>query len=162
MKNIAKLPQFMPGQVIDLSYKYKGLPNRLLVKTVFINEQSNGWMYDVYLENIGEYTTLEEKFIQDNMTHKHMEVYRCAEIIKLYHNGWRFCGNFTEKSVNDIAAKIALNTHIRNVITRPALNGYGCLDNGKRGIWVKYYNIINDDGTINGTSADDKDTIIIK
>lgn len=162
MKVINKLPKFMPGQVIDLSYKYKGLPNRLLVKSVFTREQDNSWMYDVYLENLGEYTTVNEEFIIGNMTNKDMKVYKCTEIIKLYNDGWRYCGNFSITEAHNTACKLATNPHIKNVIIRHALDGRGCLKNGMHSIWIRYYNVINDDGTINNTTCEDKDTIIIK
>ena len=162
MKIINKLPKFMPGQVIDLSYKYKGLPNRLLVKSVFTREQDDSWMYEVYLENLGECTALNEEFIVSNMTKKAMQVYKCSEIIKLYNDGWRYCGNFNSVEAHNTACKLATNPHIKNVIIRHGLNGRGCLENGMHGVWIRYYNIINDDGTIINIDCEDKDTIIIK
>lgn len=162
MKNITKLPKFMPGQVIDLSYKHKGLPNRLLVKTVLIREQDNQWMYECIIESIDETTTLSEDFIINNMTRKASEVYKCNEVIKLYNAGWRFCGNFKRSQAHSIAGKHATNGYIRNIILRPALDSKGCLMNDYYGMWIKYGNIINDDGTItrDGVTADD--VIVIK
>lgn len=162
MKNITKLPKFMPGQVIDLTYKHKGLPNRLVIKTVFIHEQSDQWMYEVFLENIGEFTTLNENFITINMTCKSARVYKCAEIINLYNNGWRFCGNFTKKTAHSTASKYATNKYINSIILRHALDNSGCLLNDMYGMWIKYNTIINDDGTIVTCECDDKDTIVIK
>ena len=162
MKNITRLPKFMPGQVIDLSYKHKGLPNRLVVKTVFLHEQSNQWMYEVFLENIGELTTLNEDFITSNMTCKSARVYKCAEIINLYNNGWRFCGNFTKKNAHSTASKCATNKYINGIILRHALDSSGCLLNDMYGMWIKYNTIINDDGTIVTCDCGDKDTIVIK
>lgn len=162
MKNIDKLPKFMPGQVIDLSYKHKGLPNRLLIKTVFIREQDDQWMYEVFLENIGNVTTLNEDFIANNMTNKRTQVYKCTEVINLYNTGWRFCGNFDKESAQTVAAKYATNRWIKNIILRHALDSRGCLIANKYGMWIRHNDIINDDGTINGGNDYDNDTIIIK
>lgn len=162
MKIINKLPKFMPGQVIDLSYRHKGLPNRLLIKTVLINEHDDGWMYHVYLENIGECTTLDESFISGNCTSKTAQVYKCAEIIKLYADGWRFCGNYNDKEAYEFASKCATNRYIKDIILRPALDYRGCLMNGKKGMWLRYRNFINDDGTIIKNESIDKDIIVIK
>lgn len=161
MNKITKLPKFMPGQVIDLSYKNKGLPNRLLIESVFIREQDNQWMYRAYLENVGEYTVLEESFISSNMTAKATQVYKCAEIIKLYSDGWRFCGNFSKEEAFSLAAKYATNKYIKNIILRHALNPKGCLVNDKHGIWIKYQTTINDYGIIN-TDDTDTDVIVVK
>lgn len=162
MKNITKLPKFMPGQVIDMSYKYKGLPNRLLIKSVFVREQDSSWMYEAYLENIDAHTVLDENFIVNNMVNKSLPVYKCAEVIRLYADGWRYCGNFNSTDAHNTACKLAVNPHIKNVIIRHGLNGRGCLEQNVQGVWVRYYNIVNDDGTINNTASEDKDTIIIK
>lgn len=159
MNNITKLPRFMPGQVIDLSYK-KGLPNRILIKTVFIKEQSDEWLYEVYLENTGEITTLKQSIIVSSMTKKESPVYKCGEIINLYNSGWRFCGNFDVNEAHNIAAKIATSKYIKNVVLRHALNYHGCLVNDKYGIWIRYNNIINNDGTIINNDA--TDVIIVK
>lgn len=162
MKKITSLPKFMPGQVIDLSYKNKGLPNRILIKTVFIKEQNSGWMYEVYLENTGETSTLDEAFITNNMTKKESPVYKCREIINLYNDGWRFCGNLSIKEANLTAAKLATNRYIKNIILRHALNYHGCLVSDKYGMWIRYNNTINNDGTIVDNTAVDTDIIIVK
>jgi hypothetical protein len=160
MKNITKLPRFMPGQVIDLSYKSKGLPNRILIKTVFIREHNSTWIYEVFLENTGEVTSLDQDFIVANMTKKDREVYKCREIINLYNDGWRFCGNFGRTEAHKVAAQIATTEYVKNVILKPALDYRGVLINDKYGIWIRYNNIIYDNGTINDNS--NKDTIVIK
>lgn len=162
MKNINRLPKYMPGQVIDLSYKHKGLPNRLLIKTAFIREHDDQWMYEVFLENIGEVTTLNEEFISANMTNKATQVYKCAEIINLYNGGWRFCGNHKRSLAHSVASKSAVNRYIKNIILRPALDSKGCLQNDYYGMWIKYNTIINDDGTVITSDCEDRDTIIIK
>ena len=148
MKNIARLPHFMPGQVIDLSYKHKGLPNRLLIQSVFIREQDSGWMFQCIIESTGESTILDENFIVNNMTHKGSEVYKCKEVINLYNTGWRFCGNKSRSTAHSIASKHATNRYIRSIILRPALDGKGCLLQNNYGMWIRYNNTINNDGTI--------------
>lgn len=160
MNNIDKLPRFMPGQVIDLSYKNKGLPNRILIKTVFIREHNRTWLYEVYLENTGEVTTLDENFIKENMTTRSREVYKCRVVINLYNEGWRFCGNFGRTEAHKLAAQIATTNHIKNVILKPALDYRGVLINDKYGIWIRHNNIINDDGTVNDDGKND--IIVIK
>lgn len=163
MKNITKLPRFMPGQVIDISYKNSGLPNRLLIKSVSVKEQDSEWMYECFIESIGTVASINESFIVSNATNKNLQVYKCAEVIKLYNDGWRFCGNFNEADAHKIASKNAINRYIKHIILRPALNTDGCLKNGYYGIWVKYNNTINCDGTIvDNNSGGSRDTIVIK
>ena len=161
MKKIDRLPRFMPGQVIDLSYKHKGLPNRILIKTVYTREQDKGWMYAVYLENTGERTALDEDFIISHMTTKSTQVYRSPDVIKLYNDGWRFCGNFDKDTAFDMASKCATNIYIKDIILKPALNAKGCLVNNQYGMWIRYNTIINDNGTITG-NTEDSDVIVIK
>jgi hypothetical protein len=162
MKNITKLPKFMPGQVVDLSYKNKGLPNRLLIQSVFIREQDNQWMYQCIIESTGESTILNEDFITNNMTHKESEVYKCKEIINLYNAGWRFCGNKSISTAHTIASKHATNRYIRGIILRPALDSKGCLLHNNYGMWIRYNNTINDDGTIIFDNEFASDVIVIK
>lgn len=162
MRNVDKLPRFMPGQVIDLSYKNKGLPNRIIIRIVFINEQSKGWLYEVQHENTGEISVLSQDFIAINMTKRELPVYKCTEIINLYNSGWRFCGNYSVEEAHKVSAKIATSKHIKNVIIRHALNHLGCLVNDKRSIWIKYCTTIRDDGTIVDNNAIDTDVIVVK
>lgn len=162
MKLITNLPRFMPGQVIDLSYKSKGLPNRILIKTVFIREQNDSWLYEVVLENTGELTTLDQNFIVANMTEKRTQVYKCRDIINLYNDGWRFCGNFNKADASKVGAQYATNKHIKDIILKPALNSRGCLVHDQYGMWIRYYWTINSDGTVIDNTATDTDTIVIK
>jgi hypothetical protein len=162
MKNITMLPKFMPGQVIDLSYKHKGLPNRLLIQSVFIREQDNQWMYQCIIEGTGESTILNESFIVNNMTRKGSEVYKCKEVIALYNAGWRFCGNFKSSCAHSIAGKHATNRYIRSIILRPALDSRGCLLQNNYGMWIRYNNIINNNSTIVMDSELAGDVIVIK
>lgn len=159
--NINKLPKFMPGQVIDLSYKYKGLPNRILIKYVYIKEHCTQWMYNVHLENLNKDTILSESFIINNSINSNLKIYKHADIIKLYNDGWRFCGNREREDAKKIASKYATSNYINNVILRPAINYEGCLVNGSYGIWIKYNTTINNDGTIYDNCGCD-DVIIIK
>lgn len=162
MRKLTKLPKYMPGQVIDLSYKYRGLPNRLLIKSVFTREQDNQWIYECIIENTGELTTLNESFIINNAVRRDRKVYKCKEVISLYNTGWRFCGNFNKANAHAIAGKYATNRYIRNIILRPALDPNGCLYDDHYGMWVKYNNIINDDGTIVRDGEITGDVIVIK
>lgn len=162
MKNITKLPRFMPGQVIDLSYKNKGLPNRILVKAIFIREQNDEWMYEVLLENTGETTTLSQSIIINNMTERKAQVYKCANIINLYNNGWRFCGNFSRDSAHKTGGKYATNRYIKEIVLHPALDSRGCLINDKYGLWIRYNITINSDGTVIDNTSVGADVIVIK
>ena len=161
MDQIKKLPRFMPGQVIDLSYRNKGLPNRLLIKTVFVKEHSKEWLYEAFLENVGEITVLEESFIINNMTNKSAPVYKCNDVIRLYNDGWRFCGNYCKKTARKTAAKYSTSKYIKNIELRPALNPQGSLIQDKYGMWIKYYNTVTDNGIIISGNSDD-DVIVIK
>lgn len=162
MKTITKLPRFMPGQIIDLSYKNKGLPNRILIKAVFVREQDIEWMYEVYHENTGDVTTLDQSFIVSNMTERKCTVYKCIEVINLYNNGWRFCGNFNINEAHNLGAKYATNRYIKEIILRHALDSRGCLIPDKYGMWIRYNNIINDNGTITKNNGSSTDIIVIK
>lgn len=162
MKKITILPKFMPGQVIDLSYKSKGLPNRILIQSVFVREHDDQWMYNCILESTGESTTLCQSVISDNMANKNMPVYQCAEIIRLYNDGWRFCGNHKRSHAHSIAGKNATNGYIRNIILRPALDSKGCLQNDYYGMWIRYNNTINADGTVIIDNKVSDDVIVVK
>lgn len=161
-KNIDKLPKFMPGQVVDLSYKKGGLPNRLLIKMAFIREQDNDWMYKCIIESTGEDTILKQSFIINNMTNKEFDVYKCKEVINLYNTGWRFCGNFNISIAHTIAGKYATNRYIRSIILKPALSSKGCLIQNQYGMWIRYNNTINNDGTIVMDGEIEGDVIVIK
>lgn len=162
MKIITKLPKFMPGQVIDLSYKHKGLPNRILIKCAFVREQDDQWMYECFIENIGEISILNENFIVGNATNRGLPVYKCADVIKLYNDGWRYCGNIAKDKAVEHASKCATNGYIKDIILRPAIDGRGCLVNDAYGMWIRYNNIINDDGTIVKNEPTNRDVIVIK
>lgn len=160
--DVIKLPKFIPGQVIDLSYKSGNFPVRVLVQSVRMSIRDKVWMYDIYLESTKNIETVSEKFLTDNMTNKKSKVYNCDEIIKLYADGWRFCGNFSENIAHETASKFATNRLIRNIILKPALNYYGSSMTGKYGIWIRYYNIINNDGTISNVDENSREIIVIK
>lgn len=162
MNVITRLPKFMPGQVIDLSYKYKGLPNRLLIKSVFVREQDEQWMYECIIESTGDITVLSQSFISNNMINKELEIYKCKEVISLYSTGWRFCGNFSRSHAHSIAGKHATNRYIKGIILRPALDPKGRLYKDNYGMWIKYDNIISNDGTINRGSELSDDVIVVK
>lgn len=158
MRNINKLPKFMPGQIVDLSYRSNnGLPNRILIHTVFTSRQHTGWMYRALSEITNETLILTEDAILQCMIHKDAQVYKNICIIKLYNDGWRFAGNYEKIRAQDNASRLALNDRIKNVAIRPALDVNGFPMDNKFGVWVRYYNQI-DDVTVNN----DDDMVIVK
>lgn len=163
MGKITSLPKFMPGQVIDISYRGDGLPDRLMIVSVFIRQQDTQWMYSCIKESTGETITAEQSVIIDRMSDKGAKVYRTREIITMYGDGWRFCGNFKKSCAHAIAGKNADNPIIKNIILKPALNGNGDLLPNHYGAWIRYHNMISDDGKfISGANAQNDDIIVIK
>lgn len=162
MKHINRLPQFMPGQVIDISFKCtNGVPDRLLVTMVAIREQDKNWIYRVLMESTGEQIYLTEKDISNNMVNKYAQVYNCKEVLGLYSEGWRFCGNYTKQVAEETGAKLATIRNIKNIILRPALDASGNPLPNHYGVWIRYNMTINNDGTVATIVADDS-VIVIK
>lgn len=148
MKKITSLPKYALGQIIDLSYKHGGMPNRILVLTVFIREQDSQWQYEVLMENTGEKATVSEEFITSRRSAKSSGVYRNPDVVKRIEEGWRFCGNFEEAAAQANAKCIAENEGIANVRLYPALSYNNTYLNGQFGIWIRYVNTIYDDGRV--------------
>ncbi len=163
LKTIKSMPKFSIGQVIDLSYKNGGMPNRIYITTIFYREQDNEWMYSVILENNNEKTRLGEKFIWDRMSKQVSKVYNNPDIIDRIKDGWRFCGNFATDTATANAKLIASdNTNVRNVRLYPAIGYDNKYLKDKLGIWVRYNTIISNDGTIVGNMVNDQAFIDIK
>ena len=158
MRNINKLPKFMPGQIVDLSYRHgNGLPNRILIHTVFASRQHTGWMYRALSEITNETLILAEDAILCCMINKNAQVYKNISVIKLYNDGWRFAGNYDRDRAHDNASKLAVNDRIKNVAMKPALDANGAPIENKLGVWIRYYNQIDDVKV-----DDDSDMIMIK
>lgn len=163
MKEIKILPKFMPGQVIDISYKGDGLPDRLVIVSVFTRRQDTQWMYSCIRERTGETITAEQSVIIEKMTDKSAKVYQTRDVIGMYNDGWRFCGNFKQSCAHAIASKHTDNPTISRIILKPALNANGDPIPNYYGMWIKHYNLIDNDGKFTlGTSVQDDDIIVIK
>ena len=145
-KKITTLPAYAIGEVIDLSYKHGGMPNRIYVDTVFWREQDTRWNYQVIMENTGEKTIMSEDFIKDRKAKNSSPVCKNPDIIKRFSDGWRFCGNFEKDTAVANGKLIAENPNVRAVRLYPALNYNNQYMNGKLGIWIKYTHTIYDDG----------------
>lgn len=148
MRKINLLPAFAVGEVIDLSYKHGGMPNRIYINSVFWRDQDTKWNYEVTMENNGERAVMSESFIMDRKSKNTSPVCKNPEIIKRFADGWRFCGNFSKESAMPNAKMIAENANIENVRLYPALNYRNQFLPDKLGIWVKYKHTINNDGSI--------------
>ena len=162
MRKIERLPRFMPGQIIDISYKKGELPDRLLIKTVYMREEDDTWMYGVYSEKAHNIISLNQDFIRDNMTTKYTPVYKMPKIIKMYADGWRFCGNYPKDKAMALSGKYAINNNINNIIIRPALNSMGNPVDNEYGIWIRYNTTITDNGNMHDNLAKEDDIIVIK
>lgn len=145
MKKIIS-PKFMPGEVIDLSYKSNNLPNRIFIKRVRMDVSDKGWMYDILLENSGDTTAVEESFIEERMTHKLAKVYSEPYVLDLYSQGFRFAGNYDESEALKIAKSLKGNSSLLNIQIHPAFYPSGLEWKSKRAIWIRYHQIILDDG----------------
>ena len=153
LKEIKVLPKFKLGEVLDLSYTHGGLPNRIIIDSVGMRKQNTEWVYGVTMENNGESTQMAESFIAQRMSYKKSSVYENPEIIKRYDDGWRFCGNFPANVANANAKMIAESSAISSVRLYRAIDSHNRFDPDKMGIWIKYINVINDDGTITNQRA---------
>lgn len=161
---INKLPKFSPGQVIDISYRYNGLPLRLLIKSVYMSIGNNEWKYNCCKEDDLRNVALFESFIINNKINDSKAVYKHNDVVGLYRDGFRFCGNHKDKHIAyNNGARYATNNNIRNVILKPALDANGePIDDGY-GIWIKYNNHIDNDGTIfSESNSHNNDIIVIK
>lgn len=146
MKKIDKLPKFAIGQVIDMVCNNMP-PHRILIKSVFMCEDDNEWMYRAFVENSNRIITIHESLICDYM---HMLANNNQEYKDLYNKGWRFCGNFDKNVAEDVANKYASNKNIKNVILKKSND---C------GIWIRYNTYINNQGDIISCN---KNVIIVK
>ena len=149
MKKINNAPVFGIGEVIDLSYRHGGIPNRIRIEGVFYRDQDTIWMYDVLMENTGDRSFMNEKFISERKSSKVIAssgVYSNPEIQRRFKEGWRWCGNFAVDTARANAKLIADNSNIKNVRLWPAIDSRNRYVSGSLGIWIKYVNVIYDDG----------------
>jgi len=145
MDNITKhnAPKYSIGQVIDLSYKYGGLPNRILINAIFIRKQDKQWMYKILLENIDKETIMSESFIKYREINKSANIYHNNIIKQRYINGWRWCGNYEESIALNNSKIISTRNNVEGVRLYPAINYKGDFIENQYGLWVKYFNSIN-------------------
>lgn len=155
MRKITTTPKFQLGQIIDLSYKHGGMPNRIYIMAVFWREQDNQWQYQVMMESTGETAQMSEQFINDRKSKQNSAVYKNPDIMARIEEGWRFCGNYDTETAKANAKLIAENEGIANVRLYPALSYNNTFMNGQMGIWIKYNHIIHNDGRMGQLGIDE-------
>ena len=155
MRKITTTPKFQLGQIIDLSYKHGGMPNRIYIMAVFWREQDNQWQYQVMMESTGETAQMSEQFINDRKSKQNSAVYKNPDIMTRIEEGWRFCGNYDTETAKANAKLIAENEGIANVRLYPALSYNNTFMNGQMGIWIKYNHIIHNDGRMGQLGIDE-------
>lgn len=155
MRRINNLPKYQLGQIIDLSYKNGGMPNRIFIMAIFWREQDAQWQYQVLMESTGETTQMSEQFITERKSKKTSSVYRNPEVVKRIEEGWRFCGNYDTDTAHANAKLIAENDGIVSVRLYPALSYNNTFLNGQMGIWIKYAHTIYDDGRMSASGVDE-------
>lgn len=143
---IKSVPKYSPGDVIDLSYKNGGLPNRILVTCTFWRREDKQWMYKVFMENTGEYSVLDETFIASRASKQSTPVYKNPTVLSRIAEGWRFCGNFDTDTANANGKLIAENDLVKHVRLWPAINYNNQYIQGQMGIWIIYKNTIDNNG----------------
>lgn len=145
IREYASMPIYHIGEVIDISYKNQGLPNRVRVTGVRMKESDNEWVYTTLLENTGELATIAESFLKERACHRYIyDVYKLPVICRRYAAGFRFCGNFTEKEARRRAKSMKNHPFIETVRMCEAYNGYGNPLSGRVSLWLKYKNSIPD------------------
>lgn len=158
---IKSVPKYSPGEVIDLSYKNGGLPNRIIITCAFWRCGDTQWVYKVFMESTGDYSVLDETFITTRITKHRASVYNDVKIQKRISDGWRFCGNFEEEVAIANGKLIAENERVANVRLWPALDPQSKYIKGWKGVWIKWSSIISNDGTFNDGGSSDTNTDII-
>lgn len=143
---IKSAPRYSPGDVIDLSYKHGGLPNRILVTCAFWRREDKQWMYKVFMESTGQYSVLDETFIASRESKKTSPAYKNPAVLSRIAEGWRFCGNFDTDTATANGKLIAENEMVKRVRLWPAINYNNKYVQGQMGIWIIYSNTIDNNG----------------
>lgn len=144
-------PRFAPADVIDLSYRHlEALPNRLIIRMVYMKVDSCEWMYDTITETSGDCKSVQmkESFIVDRMCNKFATAYKDPFVIKMYEEGYRWAGNFPTFIATDKAKKLIPLDNISSIMLYDAVRSTGGKMNDYLGIWVKYNTTIGNNGTI--------------
>lgn len=157
---IKSIPKYTPGEVIDLSYKNGGLPNRILITCAFWRQGDKQWMYKVFMESTGDYSVLDETFIAARASKKTSVVYRNPAIISRISDGWRFCGNFDSEVALANGKLIAENPAIKNVRLWPAIGHNNQYIQGQAGIWIIWEHTISNDGTYIGNGDSQPNDVV--
>jgi len=153
MRKINNAPLYGIGEVIDLSYKYGGLPNRIRVNQVFQREYDAEWQYNVTMENRGVAPNegdvmMSESFIKQRKSKHSSKVYQNNDVQQHMRDGFRFCGNYDSDIARANAKILARRKDITDVRLYPALDYSGRYVNGDMGIWIRYNSVIADNGEI--------------
>lgn len=164
MSKITTIPEFYPGQVIDLSYKTNNMPNRILIRAVYREEQHKEWMYKAITEtnsnNDDDVAIFAESFIKERRTNHSYPVYKSNIIKQRIKDGFRFCGNYQLYEARARGENLKSDKRIEKIIMYPALDYRGVLIPDQAGLWVKYTTVITDNGNVDNQSDNDAITII--
>ena len=156
---IKTLPIYSPGDIVDLSYKITGLPDRVSIEMVYFTKLENEWIYSVIIESTGNRTTVLESELKQRSVNKTSKVYKHQHIVQRYTDGWRFCGNYNQEEALKIAKSISNNDIIKHVRIYNGIAPNGSYKDGLFGVWIKYNNIISNVGQL---SFNADNIIIIK
>lgn len=148
MKKITVLPKYGIGEVVDISFKNGGLPNRVLVLGVYWNSENTGWMYNLKSEAIDDDIIMAETVMKKFEANQWSKVGKMQVIIDRYTEGWRYCGNYSEDTARANGIMLSENGNIKNIKLFPALDASGLPIGGDYGLWIRYHNIINGDGSL--------------
>ena len=147
MQRITVLPKYPVGGVVDLSFKNGGLPNRIYIESASWAEGDTEWKYSAKSEMDNGQITFAESTIRKYEANQRSRVGKMQLIIDRYEDGWRYCGNYDKESAIANGNMIAGKTNVRNVKLFPALDINGILLPNEFGIWIRYVNTINADGS---------------
>jgi hypothetical protein len=147
-------PKYHVGDVIDIRYSKDELPNRIVVYMVYFKDGCQEWMYQCYSEkNYNKLVYLTESYIDKLKSRKTAKCYEHPMIQDLYKKGYRFCGNGKEETMRHKAISLQSAKYISNIILCDAISKNGELVDGELGLWIRYYNPIEDTTFRNHTNT---------
>jgi hypothetical protein len=148
MRKITVLPKYGIGEVVDISFKNGGLPNRVLILGIHMNSEDNGWMYDVKSEAFDDNIVMAETVMKKFEANQWSKVGKMQVIIDRYLDGWRYCGNYSEETAKANGQMLSENNNIKNIKLFPAVDTNGLPVSGEYGLWIRYHNTIGGDGSM--------------
>lgn len=143
-------PKYCIGQIIDLSHRKcdDKLPNRIYISMIYMKDGSKQWMYKVMSEK-GGLGVVSEDWITKRKSSRKSKCYKHGVVISMYSRGFRFCGNYSDSDVKDIALGIKSAEYIKNIVLFDAIDKDGNTLDGYKGIWIRYNINIGSDDFIN-------------